>query len=145
MGYGSWLRSHAKKHRQIMQKLQHLTKEEVIVYFQFENMVQNEPDFCPLYKENRKCHEMELLNCYLCACPNFRFNDSGIKKEGDKTLYSYCSIDSKKGGRFISEDAIHQDCSQCLIPHKEAYIMEHFDRDWLQIMKHTDESSSNSV
>lgn len=145
MDYGSWLRSHGQKHRIIMQKLRHLTKEEVIAYFRFENMVQKEPDFCPLYKDHQKCHEMELLNCYLCACPNFRFNDRGIKEEGDKAIYSYCSINSKKGERFVSENAIHQDCSKCLIPHEEAYILEHFDRDWLQIMKHTDESSSDSV
>lgn len=141
MDYGSWLHSHGEKHRKVMQKLNHLSKEEVIAYFRFENMVQNEPGFCPLYQENQKCHEMEVLNCYLCACPNFRFNDSGITKEGDKTRYSYCSIDSKKGGKYITEDAIHQDCSQCLIPHQETYIMEHFVRDWSQIMAHSNQSS----
>ena len=51
-------------------KLEDKTTDEVIEYFKFENMVKNEPDFCPLYKDNKKCHDMEDLNCYLCACPN---------------------------------------------------------------------------
>lgn len=62
------------------EKLEGNTKQEIIEYFRFENMVKNEPDFCPLYKDNKKCHDMEDLNCYLCACPHFRFDDNGFKK-----------------------------------------------------------------
>jgi len=70
-----------------MQKLTKLSDNEVIAYFRFENMVQKEPDFCPLYKETKKCHDMEVLNCYLCACPNFRFDDEGISKKEARTIY----------------------------------------------------------
>lgn len=118
-----------------MQKLTPLSDEEVIQYFRFENMVEKEPDFCPLYKENKKCHNMEMLNCYLCACPNFRFDDNGFRKEGDKTVYSICDIDSKDGAIFQTEEAIHQNCSGCAVPHHEAYIKKHFSRDWFEIMK----------
>jgi len=118
-----------------MQKLTHLSDEEVIEYFRFENMVQKEPDFCPLYKKNKKCHEIEDLNCYLCACPNFRFNDNGFEEVAGKSLKSYCSIDSKDGTVYEGEDAIHQNCSGCTIPHHEVYILEHFQRDWFMIMK----------
>lgn len=135
MSYSKWYKEHGKKHQAVMRRLAHLSDDEVISYFRFENMVKNEPDFCPLYKENKKCHEMEQLNCYLCACPNFRFHDEGIKEVKKKTLYSACSIDSQDGSQFILDDAIHQDCSACLVPHHEAYIKKVFDRDWFKIMK----------
>ena len=144
-GYADWVQEHARKHARIVEKLKHLDKEALIAYFRYENMVQNEPDFCPLYAQNKKCHDMSDLNCYLCACPNFRFDDEGIKMEGKRTLYSYCSIDSKDGSRYVLEDAIHQDCSKCLVPHKEAYIREHFSRDWAKIMGKTDLSSTPSA
>ncbi len=135
MSYEKWFQSHGKKHKEIMQKLTKLSDNEIIAYFRFENMVQKEPDFCPLYKENKKCHDMEVLNCYLCACPNFRFDDEGISKKEDKTIYSICSIDSKDGDIFQTEEAIHQDCSGCLVPHRETYIKKHFSRNWFEIMK----------
>lgn len=135
MTYINWFQAHGERHKAVMAKLTHLSDDEVISYFRFENMVQNEPDFCPLYKENKKCHDMEGLNCYLCACPNFRFDDEGIEQTEEKTLYSTCGIDSKDGAQFISDDAIHQDCSGCLVPHHEAYIKKVFSRNWFKIMK----------
>jgi hypothetical protein len=118
-----------------MDKLQNLSDDEVIAYFRFENMVEKEPDFCPLYLENKKCHDIEVLNCYLCACPNFRFNDVGFKKVNEKTLFSTCSINSKDGATFETDDAIHQSCTACLVPHSETYINNNFSRDWFFSMK----------
>jgi hypothetical protein len=135
MTYTDWFKTHGRKHQNIMRKLEHLNDTEVIEYFRFENMVEKEPDFCFLYKDNKKCHEMEELNCYLCACPNFRFNDEGFSKEGSQVLYSTCSIDSKDGAQFVSDAAIHQDCSGCTVPHHEAYIKKHFKRDWFEVMQ----------
>ena len=117
-----------------MAKLSHLEADEVIAYFRFENMCEQEPDFCPLYKEKKKCHDLATLNCYLCACPNFRFKDKGFEQKEDKILYSTCNIDSKDGSQYISEDAIHQNCAGCGVPHHEAYIKKIFSRDWFEIM-----------
>ncbi len=136
MSYSSWFQTHEEKHKAIMEKLTHLSDNEVIAYFRFENMVTKEPDFCPLYKDNKKCHDIETLNCYLCACPNFRFDDKGVSKKEEKIIYSTCNIDSKEGNQYISNDAIHQDCSGCLVPHHEMYIKKIFSRDWFEIMKH---------
>jgi hypothetical protein len=61
MSYKDWFLKHGKKHQAIMSKLAHLSDDEVLRYFRFDNMVKNEPDFCPLYKENKQCHEMEDL------------------------------------------------------------------------------------
>jgi len=135
MSYSKWFEAHGKKHAAIMRKLSHLSDEEVIAYFRFEHMVKHEPDFCPLYAENRKCHEMEDLNCYLCACPNFRFNDAGFEQKEGKTLYSTCAIDSKDGDQYISQEAIHQNCAGCTVPHHESYIRKVFNRDWFKIMR----------
>jgi len=137
MGYESWVQEHATAHKKIIDKLlrQDLDKEQIIAYFDFENMKKKEPDFCPLYAENKKCHDIEKLNCYLCSCPNFRFNDEGFKKVDSKTQFSYCDIESKDGAQGIYGEAIHQDCSSCTVPHHRAYVEKHFDLDWAKIMK----------
>ena len=135
MPYSSWFQAHGEKHRAIMNKLMHLNDEEAIAYFRFENMVEKEPNFCPLYKENKKCHNIEELNCYLCACPNFRFKDNGFKTVEEKTLFSTCDIDSKDGSQYVSDTAIHQNCAGCTVPHHETYIQKVFSRDWFKTMK----------
>lgn len=137
MGYKEWFEEHAKKHKKIVDKLlaNNYTKEQIVEYFDFENMVLRESDFCPLYKESKKCHEMESLNCYLCACPNFRFSDNGIEKVEDKTKYSFCAIDSKDGKHGVYGDKIHQNCSACTVPHTKSYVLKHFDLDWKKIMQ----------
>jgi hypothetical protein len=133
MTYTQWLSLHVKKHRAIIQKLDGLNEEEIIEYFEYENMKKNEPDFCPLYVQDKKCHDMEELNCYLCACPHFRFCDSGVKKVKGKTLFSFCKIDSKNGNFFESDEAIHQDCSYCTLPHTKKFIINFFDKDLSKI------------
>jgi len=137
MGYSEWMQKHAKKHKQIIKKLLHesYTQEAIIEYFDFENMKEKEIDFCPLYAKNKKCHDIESLNCYLCACPNFRFSDKGIKKIEDKTQFSYCSIESKDGRQGVYGEKIHQDCSKCQVPHTKEYVTKHFDLDWQKIMQ----------
>lgn len=127
MSYRSWYEEHAKKHKEIVESLSHLNDDELIDYFDYENMKIKEKDFCPLYAQNKKCHHMEELNCYLCACPNFRVGESK----------SFCAIDSKDGGSIGSKGFIHQDCSKCTVPHKKDYIKKNFSRDWREIMSRT--------
>ena len=135
MSYSSWFKSHGNKHKEIVDRLKHLTDDEIIKYFRFDNMVKKEIDFCPLYKENKKCHDNDELNCYLCACPNFRFKDDGFEKYEEVVLYSKCNIKSKDGSQYKSQTAIHQNCAGCFVPHKEDYIKQHFSRNWFNIMK----------
>ncbi len=137
MSYTSWFTEHGKKHKEIIEKLlaKGFDKEQIIDYFDFESMLKNEPDFCPLYAESKKCHDMPSLNCYLCSCPNFRFDDKGFDKVEQKTRYSFCDIDSKDGRVGVYGEKVHQDCSQCGVPHHRAYVEKHFDLDWFEIMK----------
>lgn len=136
MSYIDWYNNHALKHKKIIEKLlsQEYTKEQIIEYFEYEKMAENEKEFCPLYEKSEKCHDTKYLNCYFCACPHFRFKDSGVKKVGDKTKYSFCSIDSKNGSEGIYGDAIHQDCSKCLVPHTKKYVTKNFDLNWKKAM-----------
>ena len=144
MHYSEWFEAHARKHAAIMKELVHLSDAEVIDYFDFEHMKEKHPDFCPLYRENRKCHDMEKLNCYLCGCMHFRFNDRGIREVEGKTVYSFCSIDSKNSGTFEDAHGIHNDCSLCKVPHKRHVIEKYFSRDWKEIMKNCYYSAASS-
>ncbi len=136
MSYSEWFEKHADKHEKIVQKLlsKGYTKLQIIEYFDFDNMVINETAFCPLYEKRDKCHDIKKLNCYLCACPHFRFNDKGIKKVDDKLQYSLCDIESKNGRQGVYNRVIHQDCSKCIIPHTQKYIDKHFNLSWREIM-----------
>lgn len=136
MTYTEWYRQHAKKHAALVQSLSHLTKDELIEYFDFDNMKQKHPEFCPLYVDNKKCHDVEHLNCYFCACMHFRFDDNGIdNKSTNKRVYSYCSIESKNSSIFENAESIHNDCSQCIVPHKIHAIKKYFHKNWSEVMK----------
>lgn len=136
MTYLQWFEQHAQKHRLIVNRLleKGYSTSEIIDYFDFDNMVKEEPDFCLLYQEKKKCHNMKSLNCYLCACPHFRFNDTGISTDEHLTQYSFCDINAKAGTQAQYGEAIHHDCSQCKIPHHRAYVEKNFDLDWSEIM-----------
>jgi hypothetical protein len=135
--YLEWYRSHAAKHAEIMATLTHLSDEAVIDYFSYENMRQHHPDFCPLYLRNIKCHDIEALNCYLCGCMHFRFDDSGMERVGQKVRLSDCAIASEYRATFETETSLHNDCSGCTIPHRKAVIQNYFDRDWDEMMRET--------
>ncbi|MFT7003675.1 MAG: hypothetical protein ACJAWW_001027 [Sulfurimonas sp.] len=135
MSYIKWFDAHAKKHKKIVDKLVELnySNEDIVDYFDFDNMVKEESDFCPLYKDNKKCHDMKRLNCYMCACPNFRFNDEGISDKNDYKVLSECDIDN--GEEFLGDGVIHQDCSSCKVPHHKSYILKNFSLNWFEMMK----------
>jgi len=128
MRYIQWYHSFGDKHKKIVEKLTNLSDDKIIDYFDYENMKIKESDFCPLYKKNKKCHDIEDLNCYFCGCPYFRVG----KKQ------SICSIDAKDGSSIIGKDGyIHQNCSYCIIPHKKQFIKNNFQKNWKQIMEKT--------
>ena len=76
MSYAAWFEAHANRHKTIVEKLltRGFDKRRIIDYFDFENMVEAEPDFCPLYAQKRKCHEMEGLNCPVIMCWGWRLS-----------------------------------------------------------------------
>lgn len=136
MTYLSWFEAHSLKHAAVVSKLlsQGISRDAIIDYFEFDSMCDNEPHFCPLYATHTKCHEMEQLNCYLCACPHFRFDDAGLFEESGIINYSRCAINAPKGEVAIFGNSAHQDCSACTVPHQRSVIVSHFNTDWKQIM-----------
>lgn len=142
MSYSAWFTAHGNKHRAIVDRLvsEGLSESEIIDYFVFDNMVRNEPNFCYLYSDNKKCHDIDYLNCYLCACPLFRFNDEGYGQKEGKTIFSKCSVNSKFGSQGEFGEAIHQDCSHCSVPHGRKYVRKNYEMDWFQIMEQCDET-----
>ncbi len=139
MSYLDWFDAHAIKHKKIVDKLQKLnySKEEIVEYFNFDNMVKKEIDFCPLYRDNKKCHDMDELNCYMCACPNFRFNDDGLDSYNEFKILSKCDINN--GEEFLGHGVIHQDCSTCKVPHHKSYALKNFSLNWREMMKNCKE------
>jgi len=135
MSYKQWFDKHAYKHKMIVDSLSDLSDDELIDYFDYDNMKSKQPDFCPLYSKGKKCHPIDDLNCYLCACPYFRFDDNGLYEENNKIRYSVCSIDAKGKEDFIKENSIHQGCTNCILPHQKSFIQKHFNRDWMKVMK----------
>lgn len=145
MGYCEWHEAFARRHRKIVQSLGELSREEIVDAFEYERMKEREPDFCPLYAREEKCHEMEGLNCYFCGCPYFRFHDRGIDRIDGKIRYSLCAIDARDGKIFETEEAIHQDCSDCQLPHRRSFILRHFKRDWSRVMEENEWSEENNI
>lgn len=139
MTYLTWFHEHNTKHQVVMHKLHKLgyTKEQVIEYFNYENMKEKQPNFCLLYTENKKCHDMPNLNCFLCGCPHFRSSDDGLYHNESITFMSTCSIKSQYMGFFISEEAkeAHLDCSACKLPHTKGFISKNYDVLWNKIME----------
>jgi len=135
MGYKRWFIQHGEKHAEIVGRLADLSDDEIIDYFIFENMLEKETDFCPLYAKNKKCHDMKTLNCYFCACPYFRFDDDSLEVIGNKAIKSKCDIDAKDGSTIEHENVVHQNCSNCILPHTRGYIKQNFSRDWFEVMR----------
>ena len=129
MTFTEWLVEHDRKRSSIMAKLSHLNTEQLISYFDYDKMVQVEPDFCPLYALGKKCHNTENLNCFLCACPCFEFSDEEpLELEHGIEIYSKCTIDSRFKKLFLwEEDGVDKgqcDCSECFIPHKNSFVRQ---------------------
>lgn len=125
MTYSEWEADNIAKRNSLVLKLQHKTIDEIVKYFEYDNMIASEPDYCGLYKQGTKCHDIPNLNCYNCGCPHFIYDENGLDKLGTKVVYSKCNINAKDGSMFESDNAIHQDCSNCVIPHgKQAATKE---------------------
>jgi hypothetical protein len=137
MSYKMWFEKHASKHDELIKKLRShgMSNEELIQYFLYENISLKEPNFCPLYALKQKCHDMENLNCFLCACPRFRFCDKGLHVRSNGVLVkSQCAIHSRFASEFVHENISHLDCSKCTIPHEKAFIKKHINKSWKETM-----------
>jgi len=129
MTYESWLEENNNKIKEILSRASLDTPAEIARYFKYENMVEKEPNFCPLYKDRIKCHDVADLNCYFCGCPYFRIMSSTeLKDENKNMIVSMCVIDSKYKDKYYEDPdenniiKLHCDCSKCYLPHKTTYV-----------------------
>jgi Zn-finger protein len=80
----------------------------LIEEWDFERRRKFNPDECKCYQRNKKCHDLEDLNCLFCYCPHY---DLSVE-EGK------CKINSPKGKYFENSKGKRLDCSNCDFPHK---------------------------
>lgn len=124
MTFLEWTIKHKEDRGTILEKLKDKTVDEVAEYFNYENMVEAELSFCPLYATKTKCHNIDNLNCFLCACPFFEYSDTVpiTIKDGIEVM-SICNINSKEANTYIVGNKQQCDCSNCTIPHKQHNVV----------------------
>lgn len=128
MTFKEWEIDHNSKVDTILKKLGNISHEEVTNYFNYDNMIKAEPNFCELYKTNSKCHDMDDLNCFLCGCPFFKYSDeTPILIEDGVEVMSICVINSKNAGAYVQDGKQQCDCSGCIIPHKQRFVKKHLE------------------
>jgi len=113
MTYADWRKDFFNKRNKIVEKLKKLnySEEKIYEYFEYDNMSLKESSFCPLYELNKKCHDIEYLNCFHCACPHFVI-------VGDD---SFCKINSKFADNIVINNNKICDCTNCTIPHTKQF------------------------
>lgn len=134
MTYSSWAKDHIQKRSALLLSLveKGFSNDVIVKHFSWANMVRTHPDYCGLFAENKKCHQLNELNCLYCACPYFIFNDEGIETIEENTIYSKCTIDSRFGTEYEYNNCIHQDCSLCLIPHTKQFSIKYFENEQIK-------------
>jgi len=84
----------------------------LIEEWDFEKRKKTHPEECLCYQQNKKCHDIENLNCLLCFCPYY---DTSVK-EGK------CKINSQSAKYRETSKGKILDCSDCIIPHKKEIV-----------------------
>ena len=86
-------------------------------------------DYCPYIKKKEPCHpNVEDLNCFLCACPNY----DSEKDDGG------CNINSKNGKIQYHESlplGKVWDCSDCQVNHTPGEVKRYITRNFEEIKK----------
>ena len=131
MTFKDWEDNHNKKVNKILDKIKGYSEEEIIEYFDFDNMVLHEPEFCPLYETNTKCHNIKNLSCLFCGCPYFKKSDDKpfYTREDGVKIMSSCQIGAKNASVFIHEGVGQCDCTNCTVPHNESFVKKYFHSD----------------
>lgn len=129
MTYSDWAKEHSHKRVKLQTSLESLglTPEQIIKYFDYDNMIKHEPKFCGLYELKVKCHDTPNLNCYQCGCPYFKYTDTPTPDLQGKKRFSVCTINSKFAKDFELDNNIHCDCTDCTIPHTRKAALKNYE------------------
>ena len=93
----------------------------IIGEFRFDVRSKTYPSACICYEQQKQCHDMPDLNCFLCYCPYYRITST----EGG------CLRGSNDGKWYYSDKlplGKIWDCSGCTYPHTENAVKEHLTR-----------------
>jgi Zn-finger protein len=84
--------------------------EDILGDHDFKKRKKSNPESCICYQQDKKCHNIEELNCFFCYCPEYNRSVEGgsCKRESPNAKY----INNKDGGKIL-------DCSGCDFPHKK--------------------------
>jgi Zn-finger protein len=92
----------------------------IIEHTSFEKRSKRDKSECPYYELEKPCHDIEDLNCLLCACPNY---ESDTLKGGCRINSSYGKITEHEN---LPEGQVW-DCSNCSIGHDKDFV-----KSWLE-------------
>jgi len=90
-----WEQSHFRKIARELRDLNiPITRENIPAIIQatsFQERSKRNPNECPYYEKNHPCHNIENLNCLLCACPNYQSDslEGGCKANSPQGKYHY--------------------------------------------------------
>lgn len=88
--------------------------EETINIWDFETRKKSYPESCICYQENKKCHNIENLNCFFCYCPEY---NRSLEEGG-------CKINSPSGKYIKTTNGKIWDCSGCTFPHEKENVIK---------------------
>ena len=130
MTYAEWQTQQHEKRSKLHRKLLSwgMVPDQVVSYFNFDNMSKYETDYCGLYETKTKCHDIPSLNCYNCGCPYFKVIDNPQPDLQGNKVESICTINSSYSKIFTVNGIIHCDCSGCTIPHTVKSAKTHLEK-----------------
>ncbi len=114
-----WYKDFIAKRNSIIKKYNLKMPEQIASFFLYKNLKGKEPDFCPLFRKNEKCHNMkeEDFNCFYCGCP---FYDYKIWDEENKILGA-CLLNKSDG---VRNQYGYWDCTNCTLPHTSEFVIK---------------------
>ncbi len=114
-----WYKDFIAKRNYIIEKYNLKTPEQIASFFIYKNLKEKEPNFCPLFPKNEKCHDMkeEDLNCFYCACPFYNYE---IWDE-EKKIFGACLLSESEG---IRNQYGYWDCTNCTLSHTSEFVIK---------------------
>jgi Zn-finger protein len=88
---------------------------DLVEEYDFEKRKKTHPEECICYKENKKCHDIENLNCFFCFCPNYNM----------ETEEGKCKMSCQDGKYINTMKGKIFDCSACKTFHKKEEVTKY--------------------
>ena len=88
---------------------------------------------CPYYAQEKPCHDIKDLNCFLCVCPEYHSDmDEGGCRINNQSGKWHSPYPYSKSGKVW-------DCSDCSFPHFQAHIEQYLRQNLGELRRIQDE------